>query len=120
MPYRTMGVLPSTQPVVTFGSSVNNFVFLWHCLHVLCICWLVLLRGGAGGGGMLILVLCCVTLCYVNCGVGVGAGVIRISGCRFIAFLARCVSKDIKMWGLFDHTIPLRWVVYVYGSMRRF
>ena len=45
----------------------------------------------------------CAVLCYVVIcnGVGVGAGVICISGCRFIAFLARCVSKDIKMCGLF-------------------
>ena len=41
-------------------------------------------------------VLCYAVLCY---GVGVGAGVMRISGCRFIAFLARCASKDIKMCG---------------------
>ena len=37
-------------------------------------------------------------LCY---GVGVGVGVMRISGRRFIAFLARCVSKGLKMCGRF-------------------
>ena len=60
--FSSVGVLPSTQPVATFGSSfILSIQFsvplMWLARVVYLLHWLVLLRGGAGGRGMLILVV---------------------------------------------------------------
>ena len=64
IPYHTMGVLPSTQPVAALGSSfiLSSFDMVWYGRGLWLarvVCLLVgVAEGGAGGGGMLILVLC--------------------------------------------------------------
>ena len=91
-----MGVLPSTQPVATLGSS-----FILSSFDVACACCvpfcLALLRGGVGGGGMLVLGLG-LGHAMLRYSVGVGLGVASVGAVVNFIWLWRGWCLVVSMW----------------------
>ena len=110
-PYHTMGVLPSTQPEATFGSSFIVLPLIWLARVV---CLLVgAVEGWVGGGGLLSLVLCCVTLCYVTVLVlGFGLHAVCGHGCTFADLYHAMPYQTIPYNTIQYHTIPYNTIQY--------